>query len=47
MAKAGLPMIVSTGMASLGEIEDAVKTIENEGNQQIVLLHCISVSGGH
>ena len=42
IAKAGLPMIVSTGMASLGEIEDAVKTIENEGNQQIVLLHCIS-----
>ena len=42
MARAGLPMIVSTGMATLGEIEDAVGVIEGEGNSQIALLHCIS-----
>jgi len=42
MATAGLPMIVSTGMATLGEIEDAVETIIREGNSKIVLLHCIS-----
>lgn len=42
MARAGLPMIVSTGMATLGEVEDAVGVIEGEGNSQIVLLHCIS-----
>jgi N-acetylneuraminate synthase len=43
MAQAHLPMIVSTGMATLGEIEEAVKAISiDENNDQIVLLHCIS-----
>ena len=38
----GLPMIVSTGMAHLGEVEEAVDTIEKAGNQDFVLLHCVS-----
>mgnify|MGYP003976283095 FL=1 len=42
MAKSGLPMIMSTGMATLGEIEEAVNAITSEGNDKIVLLHCIS-----
>ena len=42
MATANLPMIMSTGMATLGEIEDAVQTIESTGNRKIILLHCIS-----
>lgn len=42
MASAGLPMIVSTGMATLGEIEEAVEAITSTGNNKIVLLHCIS-----
>ena len=42
MAAAKLPMIVSTGMATLGEIEEAIQAITKEGNQRIVLLHCIS-----
>ena len=43
MAQTQLPMIVSTGMATLGEIEDAVKAISiDENNDQIILLHCIS-----
>jgi len=42
MAAVGLPMIVSTGMATLGEVEDAVEAITGEGNNKIVLLHCIS-----
>ena len=43
MAQRQLPMIVSTGMASLGEIEDVVKAISiDEQNNQIILLHCIS-----
>lgn len=37
------PVILSTGMATLGEIEQAIQTIEKEGNQKIMLLHCISV----
>ena len=42
MAKSGLPMIMSTGMATLGEIEEAVNAIVSEGNKNIILLHCIS-----
>jgi len=37
------PMIISTGMASLGEIEDAIKTIKSTGNNNIILLHCNSL----
>jgi len=37
------PMVVSTGMSTLAEIEKAVKAIKNEGNEQIILLHCISI----
>jgi N-acetylneuraminate synthase len=43
LARKGRPMVVSTGMASLGEIEAAVRTIQHEGNRSIALLHCISV----
>ena len=35
------PMIVSTGMCTLGEIERAVETILSTGNEQVVLLHCV------
>jgi len=42
MATAQLPMVMSTGMATLGEIEDAIEAIESTGNCQIILLHCIS-----
>lgn len=41
-AKAKLPMIVSTGMATLGEIEEALDAITKTGNNRIVLLHCVS-----
>jgi N,N'-diacetyllegionaminate synthase len=37
------PIILSTGMATLGEVEQAVDTIHAAGNDQIVLLHCISI----
>lgn len=43
IAKKNKPIIMSTGMATLSEIENAVKTIEDEGNHQIILLHCISI----
>tara|TARA_B100000787_G_C16164527_1_gene283136 strand:+ start:203 stop:1246 length:1044 start_codon:yes stop_codon:yes gene_type:complete len=42
MANSQLPIIVSTGMATLGEIEYAIKAIEETGNRNITLLHCIS-----
>ncbi len=36
------PIILSTGMHYLGEIEEAVNTIRREGNNQLALLHCVS-----
>jgi len=34
------PIILSTGMATLGEIEDAVNYVKAHGTEEIVLLHC-------
>ena len=42
LAKKGLPMVISTGLSELYEIDKAVKTIEKAGNNQIVILHCVS-----
>ena len=42
IAKKGKPIILSTGMATLGEIEDTLKIIRNEGVGDIILLHCVS-----
>lgn len=36
------PMIVSTGMATLGEVKDAVRTIKKE-NDKLVILKCTSL----
>lgn len=36
------PIILSTGMASIGEIEDAINTVLKEGNEKICVLHCVS-----
>lgn len=42
MAATGKPMIISTGMASLCEIEEALTTVRAAGAQQIILLKCTS-----
>ncbi|RXI36125.1 N-acetylneuraminate synthase [Malaciobacter mytili] len=42
LAKKGKPMVISTGLSELYEIDKAVKIIENTGNKQIVILHCVS-----
>lgn len=42
VARKGKPMIVSTGMCNLGEVEAAVEMIENEGNPEFAILHCVS-----
>jgi len=36
------PIILSTGMSTLGEIEEALEVIRKEGAEEIALLHCIS-----
>jgi len=42
-AKTGKPVILSTGMATLHEVEDAVINLERSGCSHITLLHCTSV----
>ena len=34
------PIILSTGMANIGEIEEAIKAIRGKGNNQIIVMHC-------
>lgn len=36
------PVLLSTGMSSIGEIEKAVNAIKNTGNEEIIIFHCIS-----
>jgi pseudaminic acid synthase len=36
------PIIISTGIATIDEIQDVVNICKNEGNHQIILLHCTS-----
>jgi N,N'-diacetyllegionaminate synthase len=42
VASYGIPVIISTGMALLGEIEDAVAAVLGTGNRRLLLLHCVS-----
>lgn len=42
LAKKNLPIIISTGLSELYEIDRAIKTIESTGNTEIVILHCVS-----
>lgn len=42
VGKIGKPIILSTGMCTLEEIEKSVNVILDTGNDQIALLHCIS-----
>jgi len=42
IASKGKPVIISTGIASEKEIEDAVEACRAVGNDQVILLHCTS-----
>ncbi|NHH91304.1 pseudaminic acid synthase [Pseudoalteromonas sp. MB47] len=41
-ASTGKPIIMSTGMATLDEIKEAVTAVTDAGGNQLVVLHCIS-----
>ena len=42
VASTGKPLIISTGMATLGELEQAVTTARDAGCEQLILLKCTS-----
>jgi N,N'-diacetyllegionaminate synthase len=42
IARKGKPMIVSTGMSTLGEVEEAVNVLRDAGATQLTLLHCVT-----
>ena len=42
IAKKGKPVILSTGMSTLKEIDEALQVIKSEGLKDIVLLHCVT-----
>ena len=42
IAAKGKPIILSTGMSYLGEVERAVQAIRAQGVDEVVLLHCVS-----
>lgn len=41
ISKTGKPIIMSVGASSIDEVEESLKVIEKEGNDKIILLHCI------
>jgi N,N'-diacetyllegionaminate synthase len=43
LARYHVPIILSVGASTLGEIEEAVEAIEREGNRSIVILQCTLV----
>lgn len=42
VANFGKPIILSTGMCTLDEIRKSIDAIKNEGNDQIILMHCVA-----
>ncbi len=43
IARTKKPVILSSGMAYLEEVAHAIRVIQEEGNNEIVVLHCVSI----
>jgi N,N'-diacetyllegionaminate synthase len=43
VARTGKPVLLSTGMATLGEVERALSVLRMHGSGPVVLLHCVSI----
>lgn len=41
IASRGKPIICSTGMANIGEVQAAVDAVRSTGNEQLMLMHCV------
>jgi N,N'-diacetyllegionaminate synthase len=42
LARKGRPLILSTGMSTLGEVEEAVNILQAAGASKLTLLHCVT-----
>jgi N-acetylneuraminate synthase len=42
IARMGKPIILSTGMSTLGEVEEAIGVLRSAGADQLTLLHCVT-----
>src|SRR5262245_20669678 len=42
MGRTGLPTVLSTGMATMSDIDEAVSAFRGTGSDQLILLHCVS-----
>jgi len=42
VARKNKPLILSTGMSTLGEVEEALQVIYSTGNRSVTLLHCVT-----
>ena len=42
LARKNRPLILSTGMSTLGEVEEAVQALHDAGATQLTLLHCVT-----
>ena len=42
LARKGRPLFLSTGMSTLGEVEEAVHVLQSAGAPQVTLLHCVT-----
>jgi sialic acid synthase SpsE len=43
LGKLGVPLVLSTGMGTMEEIKEAVKSIRSVGCAQLIILHCTSL----
>jgi len=46
IARKNIPIILSTGMANMEEVDSAFKVIMESGNENLGLLHCVSIYPG-
>ena len=42
VAKKNKPLIISTGMSNISEIDEAIETVRSTGNKNLAVLHCNS-----
>ena len=43
VATKGKPVVISTGLCSLADVSDAVDTLRDNGCDDVILLHCVSI----